>query len=352
MKVCVTGGCGFIGYNTCDYLLNKGYEVVAFDNLQRNGVEHNLRFLINRKNFTWIKGDVTRKEDISLLQSHKIDGIIHLAANPGVPMSIEHPSYDFNVNALGTLNMLEYARQNGKVPFILASTNKVYSDAINDIPLIETETRYRVDESCEDIEHHKSISEGFSIDGNYHTPYGCSKLTADIYAREYYHTYNVPTVVNRMSCIYGHHQFGKEEQGWVAWFCIAKIKGLPVTIFGDGKQVRDCLFGEDLAELYELQLRNIDSFKGQVFNVGGGSANTMSLLELIRILEERFSKFSYRSYSKLNYTFSDWRLGDQKRYVSDISKISKYWKPKTDIMSGLKKTINWIESYKNYIPNE
>ena len=352
MKLLVTGGCGFIGYSTCNYLLNKGYEVVAFDNLQRSGVEHNLRFLINRKNFTWIKGDVTKKEDIALLTNHKIDGIIHLAANPGVPMSLNYPSYDFNVNALGTLNMLEYARMNGKIPFILASTNKVYSDRLNDLPTIEKETRYEWNLDSHRVGSVNAVSELFPIDGKYHSPYGCSKLSADAYAREYYATYGVPTVVDRMSCIYGPRQFGKEEQGWIAWFCVAKIKGLPVTIYGDGKQVRDCLFGEDLAELYEMQIRNIDAFKGRVYNVGGGSDNTMSLLELINILDERFSRYGYSEYKKLEYSFSDWRKADQKIYISDITKISQYWKPKTSILEGLKKTFGWIQNYHQYIPIE
>jgi len=343
MKILITGGCGFIGYTTCNYLLNRGYEVVAFDNLQRSGVEHNLRFLINRKRFTWIKGDVTKKEDIALLSNYKIDGIIHLAANPGVPMSFNYPYYDFNVNALGTLNMLEYARNSGKIPFILASTNKVYSDKINNIPLNETDSRYS-------LTYGGAINEVFPIDGAYHSPYGCSKISADVYAREYYASYGVPTVINRMSCIYGPHQFGKEEQGWIVWFCIAKIKGLPITIYGDGKQVRDCLFGEDLAELYELQLKNIDTFKGQVYNVGGGISNTMSLLELIEILDKHFSKICFNEYKKLEYSFADWRKADQKVYISDISKISQYWKPKTGIIDGLKKTFNWIQGYHQYIP--
>jgi CDP-paratose 2-epimerase len=322
--------------------LNLGYEVIAFDNLKRRGVEHNLRFLIKRKGFTWIKGDVTNQDDLSLLNSQHIDGIIHLAANPGVPTSLDLPIYDFNVNAFGTLNMLEFSRKNGNIPLILASTNKIYSSDIDDLPMIEKETRYEWSENTI-----KAIDENFKVDGKFHSPYGCSKLTADIYAREYFSTYGVPTVVNRMSCIYGSHQFGKEEQGWVSWFCIAKIKGLPVTIFGDGKQVRDCLFGEDLAELYELQLRNIDVFKGQVFNVGGGLKNTMSLLELVHTLDTRFGW-----YPKLQVTFTDWRQADQKIYISDINKLSQYWEPKTDILSGLRKTFRWVEGYQQYIPIE
>lgn len=348
MKVLVTGGCGFIGYTTCNYLLNKGYEVIAFDNLKRSGVEHNLRFLIRRKNFTWIKGDVTLYDDFSTLSNSNIDAIIHLAANPAVVTSIEYPVYDFQVNALGTLNVLEFSRRNGKIPVILASTNKVYSDMLNsmDIPLSETNTRYIFHSDVL----RNGIDESFPVDGGCHSPYGCSKLTADIYAREYYTTYGVPTVVDRMSCIYGPHQFGKEEQGWVVWFCIAKIKGIQATIYGDGKQIRDCLYGEDLAELYELQIRSIDNFKGEVYNIGGGYDNTMSLLELVHILDEQTSRLSYIHYPKLTLKFADWRTADQKWYVSDITKISKYWKPKTNIISGLKKTFNWVENYNRYIP--
>ena len=352
MKILVTGGAGFIGYTTCNYLLNKGYEVIAFDNLSRKGVEHNLEFLINKENFTFIKGDVTNTEDVNLLKQYKIDGIIHLAANPAVPTSLEYPLYDFNINALGTVNMLEYARQNGKIPFILASTNKVYSDVIDSLPIIEKQTRYEWGNDIEmsDISIPDSINELFPLDGKSHSPYGCSKLTADIYAREYYHTYGVPTVVNRMSCIYGPHQMGKEEQGWVAWFCIAKIMGLPITIFGDGKQVRDCLYGEDLAELYELQLRNIETFKGNVYNVGGGLQNTTSLLEFINIIDKNFSKIGSEEYKKLEYKFEDWRQADQKIYISDISKISKYWQPKTNLLTGITKIIDWVKENKSYIP--
>ena len=334
MKILVTGGCGFIGYNICNYLLDRNYEVIAFDNLSRKNVEHNLRFLINRKNFTWIKGDVTNRKDFYLLNNHFIDAIIHLAANPGVPFSLSNPRDDFNINTVGTLNILDYSRNNGKVPIIFASTNKVYGNLIHKLPVNESGTRYNTD---------WSIAEDFSIDGNSHSPYGCSKLAADIYMQEYSSSYDIPTVINRMSCIYGHHQYGKEEQGWITWFIIAKIKNMPITIFGNGKQVRDCLFGEDLASLYELQIREIDKFKGKVFNIGGSKENTISLLELIKLLDEKYSQ-----YPELKYKFEDWRQADQKVYISNIDKISEYWKPTTSIEEGVDKTFKWVESYHEY----
>ncbi len=326
MKILVTGGAGFIGTNICLKALEKGHKVIAFDSLIRKGVEDNI---LDDKNYTLIRGDVRSKEDLKRIG--KIDGVFHLAANPGIPWSINNPMYDFEVNAGGTLNLLELARER-KVPLIYASTNKVYSDKVNTIPLVEGKTRYSYKDT-------KGIKETFPLDaqGRFsHSPYGCSKLAGDIYCQEYFHTFGVQTVVNRMSCIYGQHQMGVSDQGWVAWFMIAKLLNLPLTIYGDGKQVRDCLYGEDVAELYLMELENIKTHAGQVYNIGGGPENTISVNELISWIDEYGGK--------MKKTYTKWRPADHKVYISDITKISKYWKPKTSLELGLTETFDWVEA--------
>jgi len=336
-KVIVTGAAGFIGTNTVIKFLEKGYDVYGFDNLQRKGVDKNLEYVkkIYKDKYSFIWGDVRNQQDIERLPKDAL-AIIHLAANPGIPRSLEQPTYDFEVNARGTLNMLEFARLSKVKAFIYSSTNKVYSDAVNQIALVEGGKRYDIAsgifekiffEGASD----KGFSENFAIDGVGdfpNSPYGCSKYTGDIYCQEYYHAYGVNTVINRQSCIGGQFQHGVSEQGWISWFCLAKLLDKPLEIFGDGKQVRDVLCGEDLAELYELEVSNIDKFAGKVYNVGGGLENSVSLLEVIDYLDNKYED----SYDKFKYDFKDWRLADHKLYISDIDKISKAgWKPKTSV---------------------
>jgi len=349
-NVLVTGGCGFIGTNICEYFIKKGYKITAFDNLSRKGVYFNLEYLKKtyKDKFNFIWGDVRNSQDLDRLSGY--DGIIHLAANPGIPRSIEQPIYDFEVNARGTLNVLEFSKNRGKIPIIFASTNKVYSDKVNEIALIEKEKRYVFAEGLFEKVYYDGatdlgFSEEFPIDGcglHPHSPYGCSKYAGDVYCQEYYHVFGVPTVINRMSCIYGRHQFGVSEQGWLAWFCIAKFLNKPLIIYGDGKQVRDSLYGEDLAELYEMELNNIDIHAGNVYNIGGGIENSVSLLETIEYLDSLEPKKD-----KLSYTFEDWRPADHKVYISDISKISYFWQPKTDVLNGIELTYNWIKNNKD-----
>ncbi len=336
--ILVFGGAGFIGTNICTLALNKGYKVIAFDSLIRTGVETNI---LEHENYTLIRGDVRNEEDFLRIPTDDLFGIINLAANPGVPWSVTNPIYDFNANAKGALNILEFSRKNGKIPVIQASTNKVYSEEINEIKLEERKTRYVVS----DKKYYKGIPENFPVDGIGkfgHSPYGCSKLSADMYCQEYYHIFGVPTVLNRMSCIYGKYQHGVADQGWVTWFIIAKILEQPLEIFGDGKQVRDALYGEDLAELYIHELENIELHKGKVYNIGGGPKNTTSLLELIDLLDN--TKINGGpTYAPLQLTFKDWRPCDHKVYISDIDKISPYWKPKTPFATGIMKTYEWVE---------
>lgn len=336
MRILITGGVGFLGTNIATLALNQGHKVIAFDSLIRNGVETNI---LEHPNYTLIRGDIRNEEDF--LRIPDVDGIINLAANPGVPWSIHNPIYDFNANAKGALNVLEFARTHGNIPVIQASTNKVYSEKINDIKIKEKKTRYVVS----DKRFFNGISENFPIDGIGefgHSPYGCSKYAADVYCQEYYQIFKTPTVVNRMSCIYGKYQHGVADQGWVAWFIIAKVLGRPLEIFGDGKQVRDVLYGEDVARLYLSQLENIEAHKGKVYNIGGGPKNTTSLLELIEILDNTGINGNSK-YPPLKLEFKDWRPCDHKVYISDISKIEPYWKPTTPFATGVMKTYEWIE---------
>jgi CDP-paratose 2-epimerase len=336
-KVLITGSAGFIGTNVAIKFLESDYEVVGFDNLQRDKVYRNLEYVQKKykDKFKFIWGDVRNQEDIERLPNDAV-ALLHFSANPGIPRSMEQPKYDFNVNANGTLNILEFSRKNGKIPVLYSSTNKVYSDGINQIALIESVKRYDIatgifEKIFVDGATEYGFTEDFAIDGVGvfpHSPYGCSKYAGDIYCQEYFHVYDIPTVVNRQSCISGLFAQGVCEQGWINWFCRAKLSEKPLEIFGNGKQVRDVLDGRDLADLYLMQVENIDKFKGQVFNVGGGIENSVSLLEVIDYLDKKYSDIC----NDFKLEFKDWRLADHRLYISDISKIkSKGWEPKIGV---------------------
>ncbi|RLI76572.1 nucleoside-diphosphate sugar epimerase, partial [Archaeoglobales archaeon] len=249
MRILVTGGAGFIGSHVAEYFSEKGYEVIALDNLKRGEIlgknislEHNIEFLNGLSNVSFVKGDI---RDFSLLKNlcKDVDVIIHAAAQVAVTTSLKNPREDFEINAIGTFNVLEAARLSGTA-VVYCSTNKVYGDNVNKIPVVEKNKRY---EFADDKYKH-GVPENFPIDLCEHTPYGCSKLAGDIYVQEYGHVYGLETGVFRMSCIYGERQFGVEDQGWVAWFAIATLLNKPITIYGDGKQVRDVLYVKDLIE--------------------------------------------------------------------------------------------------------
>lgn len=338
--IIITGGCGFIGTNISLLAKKMGYKVVVFDSLIRPFTEENA-LLLKNNGIDIIRGDVRNLHDLDRLPK-KVAGIVHLAANPGIPWSIKWPVYDFSVNAMGTLNVLDFAR-NSMTPVIYASTNKIYSEETNLIPVKEEKTRYtwdfrkinkkKIRNAVLDGISEKGVNESFPMDssGKFpHSPYGVSKATGDLYCQEFFHIYGLPTVVNRMSCVYGLNQKGVEDQGWVDWFVRAKINNLPLNIYGDGKQVRDSVFGTDLAELYLLELKNIDKVKGQIFNIGGGIKNTISLIELINFLDKKGGK-------KLTLKYKPWRAADQKIYITDVSKVEKIlnWKPKTPFFDGV-----------------
>jgi CDP-paratose 2-epimerase len=340
MHICIFGGVGFIGTNIALEALLRGHTVTAFDNLSRSGVTDNLLHLQKQKNFTFIHGDVRNQEDFSKIP-HTVDCLMNLAANPAIPISINDPLYDFSCNVVGHLHILEYAKHHGKLPVILASSNKVYTDKINTLPIRETKTRY--------VYKSKNLHKGFdeSIDVSGHegytnSPYGASKLAAEKYSREYWHHYGVPIVINRMSCIYGLFQKGVSDQGWVDHFLRVKKYGGKLTIFGSGKQVRDALFASDVAKLYVYEAEHIKKVNGKTFNVGGGVKNgfTTSILELITLIDREFPGH------KLSYSHAPWRGSDQRIYESNLSEVTRItgWKPTTTLSSALHSM--W-EAYEN-----
>lgn len=328
----ITGGAGFIGSNYVNRLLDRGEHVVVYDNLSRSGNELNLEWLYSKygkNSFELIQGDV-RDADLVADACRQADVIVHLAAQVAVTTSVVDPRDDFEINALGTFNVLEGARASGRKPIIIyASTNKVYG-GMEEVKVVQNEQNYKY----ADFAH--GVPETFPLD--FHSPYGCSKGAGDQYVRDYHRIYDLPTVVFRQSCIYGERQFGVEDQGWLAWFIIATHTGKPITIYGDGKQVRDVLYIDDLLDSYDLAVEKIDQVAGEVFNIGGGASNTLSVWSEFGPLLERLEG------REIPVKHSDWRPGDQKIYVSDIRKAEKLlgWTPKTGVVSGIEALHKWV----------
>ncbi len=337
MKYLITGGGGFIGSNLTHTLLQRGDHVIIFDNFSRNGSKSNLAWLqkMHTKGLTVVVGDI--RDDFKKLVPlvKKVDVVIHLAAQVAVTTSVENPSEDFEINAFGTFNLLEAVRKAGNNPIVLySSTNKVYGE-LEDIETQETQTRYAF------VSMKSGVTEERNLD--FHSPYGCSKGTADQYVRDYARIYGLRTIVFRQSCIYGPRQFGVEDQGWVAWFIIALTLKKNITIYGNGKQVRDLLHVDDLVNAYDMAIKNIEKTKGQIYNIGGGNKNTISIwYEFKPLLEELFKK-------KIKVKFADSRPGDQPIFVSDIRKAEKDfgWKPKIPVEKGIEKLFMWIQENKN-----
>lgn len=328
----ITGGAGFIGSNYVARLLSRGERVTIYDNLSRAGAPRNLEWLkqtFGAESFNVIVGDV---RDASLItESAKgADVIVHLAGQVAVTTSVINPRDDFESNAFGTFNVLEAARLSGRNPiFIYASTNKVYG-GMEEVELFEEKTRWR----------YKNLVQGCPETQplDFHSPYGNSKGCGDQYARDYARIYGLPTVVFRQSCIYGPRQFGIEDQGWVAWFIIAAVTGKPITIYGDGKQVRDILFVDDLLNAYDLAIEKIEIARGQVYNLGGGPENVMSIwAEFQPRLEKLLGK-------SLAVSRGDWRPGDQRVFYADIRKAEKElgWKPVINVEMGVQKLFEWV----------
>jgi CDP-paratose 2-epimerase len=331
-RILITGGCGFIGSNLAAYYLEKGWKVVIYDNLSRQGSEANADWLAGQGDgrFELVHADV--RDMRTLLEAmHNVDVVAHLAAQVAVTSSVQNPLDDFLINALGGLHVLEAARQCGSDPIVLyASTNKVYG-GMEDLQTTHSRLRYSLKD------YPNGISETYPID--LYSPYGCSKGACDQYMLDYARIYGLRTVVFRQSCIYGPRQFGIENQGWVAHFVISALLGRSIKIYGDGRQVRDVLHVNDLVDLFDMAVENIDVCMGQVYNIGGGPRNATSLLELIYRLEPIVNH-------AIPLQFREWRPGDQRVYLSDILKAEKDlgWTPTISIGEGLQDLCDWVAS--------
>jgi CDP-paratose 2-epimerase len=336
MQHCViTGGAGFIGSNLTDYYLSKGNRVTILDNFSRPGSERNLAWLESRhrERLTVVRADIRTGKHELLDTIATAEIVFHLAAQVAVTTSVTDPRHDFEVNALGTFNVLEAARQSPSKPILLySSTNKVYGK-MADLGIVERNGRYAYQSAA-------GISEDRPLDP--YSPYGCSKCTGDQYVLDYARIYGMKTIVFRQSCIYGPRQFGMEDQGWLAWFAIRAQQRKPVTIYGDGKQVRDVLYVEDLIGAYAAAVSSIETTTGKAYNIGGGPANTLSLLELVASLNHRFDR-------KLDCGFEDWRPGDQHVFISDIGKAKADfgWEPRVDVDEGVSRLTEWVKHNKS-----
>ena len=327
----ITGGAGFIGSNYVHRLLARGEKVTVYDNLSRTtrNVEW-LRQTFGPNSFNLIVGDVRDAARIAET-ARDADVIVHLAGQVAVTTSVIDPRDDFESNALGTFNVLEAARLSGRDPvFVYASTNKVYG-GMEDVELFEEATRWRYRDLVNGCPETQPL--------DFHSPYGCSKGTGDQYVRDYARMYGLRSVVFRQSCIYGTRQFGIEDQGWVAWFIIAAVMGRNITIYGDGKQVRDILFVDDLLDAYDLAVEKNDIAKGRVYNLGGGPHNVMS------IWSEFGPKLERLIGAPIKTGHGDWRPGDQRVFYADISRAERElgWKPKIDVENGVQKLFEWVQ---------
>ena len=331
-KCLVTGGAGFIGSNYVHRLLQRGAPVVIYDNLSRRGAGANLAWL--RDTFgvnavELVEGDVADARQLAQA-AMAADVIVHLAGQVAVTTSVLHPRPDFEANALGTFNALEAARLSGRDPiFIYASTNKVYG-GMEDVKIVEKPTRWQY----ADLE--QGCAESQPLD--FHSPYGCSKGAGDQYVRDYARIYGLRTVVFRQSCVYGPRQFGVEDQGWLAWMIIAAITGRPITIYGDGKQVRDVLQVEDLLDAYDAAVNRIETAAGQVYNIGGGVKNVLAVwAEFGPLLEKLLGRH-------VPVARADWRPGDQRVFYADVSKARRElgWAPRIMLEDGIQRLVEWV----------
>jgi CDP-paratose 2-epimerase len=352
LHILVTGGCGFVGSHVALHLRNAGHQVSVLDNLVRRGSERNIALLARNGAF-FFHGDVRNPEDLNTLPAD-IELICDASAQASVVSGYANPVFDIANNGLGVINILEYARLR-RTPLIFWSSNRVYgADRLNALPRRETSTRFEYDA---DTWNHCSveqrpagfhpvhgISEEFSIDGGQHSIYGLSKLIADAACQEYAQAYDLSIAVNRFGVISGAGQFGHVDQGWVVWWAIAHWFQLPLTYLGwQGKQVRDILFVEDMLELLDLQIKQIAQLRGEVFNLGGGAANSVSLCEATTAMQEISSRSTLVTQSE------NARRGDVVLYWTDNRKAERRlgWKPKTDLRTGFTRLFEWISKNEN-----
>jgi CDP-paratose 2-epimerase len=339
-KFLLTGGAGFVGSNLAHNLLSDSSSVTILDSLSRKGTQNNLAWLRSQHGngqLEFIQADV---RDFGTVRSvvKDVDVIYHLAGQVAVTSSICDPRLDFEINSLGTLNVLEAARLSHRKPIIVfTSTNKVYGE-MESVATVELETRY----TYRDLPY--GISESQPVD--FHSPYGCSKGAADQYVRDYARIYGLRTVVFRMSCIYGPRQFGNEDQGWLAHFTIASETEKPITIYGNGKQVRDVLYVDDLVRAFRLAVEEIDITAGQVYNIGGGPMNTLA------VWKEFGKLLSGWNEREIPVCFKKSRPGDQPCYISDIRKASAHmhWQPQVNVKTGVRRLWEWVSANKDLFP--
>lgn len=332
-RILITGGAGFVGSNLADRLLGSGQRVLVFDNLSRAGVEKNLEWL-TKTHGDLLDVEIADVRDTNKLQAAARDAaaVFHFAAQVAVTSSLDNPIEDFEINARGTLNLLEALRGvPTPPPLLFTSTNKVYG-GFSDTTVVRRHTRYAPADKW--LEAH-GVSEERALD--FCSPYGCSKGAADQYVLDYAHTYGMPCAVFRMSCIYGPRQFGNEDQGWLAHFVIQTLARKPITIYGDGLQVRDVLFVDDLVDAFLLAQAHMDRIAGDAFNIGGGPKNTVSLVELLDLIRELNG-------GECAIRFEPWRLADQRYYVSNTAKFRSVtgWRPKVDVREGVRRLCEWL----------
>ncbi len=336
MRYLITGGCGFLGSNLASEVIKKGEELFVFDNLSRSGSSQNLEWLNTLGRFSFFHGDIRNNNDVErVVQEIKPDVVFHLAGQVAMTTSLQNPRRDFEVNVVGSVNLLEALRKHAPDAVVLySSTNKVYGDLEN-YEYIESATRYEV----KDLKH--GFDEKVALD--FRSPYGCSKGAADQYMLDYARNFGIKAIVFRHSSIFGGRQFSTYDQGWVGWFVsqalLAQSGQLekPFTISGDGKQVRDILFASDLINCYFMAAAAVNKCSGKAFNIGGGMSNSLSLLELFSILEHELSV-------KLTYQQLPWRSNDQKVFVADIRRATSEfsWQPQIDKKTGIQRMIQWV----------
>lgn len=331
----ITGGAGFIGTNVAHRIAGSGWPVIVFDNLSRAGVQQNLAFLQRAHGalVEFIPGDVTNARQVRSAVGRAAH-VFHFAAQVAVTTSLENPRHDFRTNVGGTLNVLEAMRRLRHPPTLLfTSTNKVYGD-LEGVALQRRESRY---EPRDAVLRRQGVGEWAPL--SFHSPYGCSKGAADQYVLDYARCYGLPAVVFRMSCIYGRHQMGTEDQGWVAHFLLRVLQDEPLTIYGDGLQVRDILFADDLVDAMLLATHQAQRLRGTAFNMGGGPARATSLVELMDLIREIHGRAP-------RVRRAAWRTGDQRYYVSDTSRFSQAtgWLPRTGVRDGVALLYDWLAS--------
>jgi CDP-paratose 2-epimerase len=333
--ILITGGCGFIGCNLANTLVERGDRIVVLDNLHRAGSRENAHWLMSRhgERIEIKQGDI-RDARVARAAVEQAEAVLHLAGQVAVTTSLDHPIEDFDINTHGTLNVLEAVRTfNPDAPVVFASTNKVYGEVLGQHQVRRDDRRYvPVGNGYRD-----GIGETFPLD--FHSPYGCSKGAADQYVRDYARVFGLRTAVLRMSCIYGPRQFGTEDQGWIAHFLIQAIRGDAITIYGDGYQVRDALHVDDAVAAWLAVLDCVDAVRGEVFNLGGGNANSVSLRELLDVMQTMGRQ-------PVDVQYRTWRPGDQPWYVSNTDHLTQSvgWSPRVPLRQGLQSLDEWLTS--------